>query len=844
MSLQELIATYKALFPYLAGSSRAEEAVGPGPAESAAPHKGGAAASPISMSRKALWECVAPLCGTTKSAVAAAYVTPPTKFWLEGDVAELKRALTAARALGLHAWDSKRGLKHLRSLVDKLVKPGSMLARKWRRDHRSYLQLSFAGRALEKPSEAALEAEEAAFVARRGRTTKRGDPPPVWPATHSRWTLPAKGERPALGPPETREFPMGIAASPASSFGLSRKSGGKSRLLAARGGKMELDSSNPPMPGVGTKPAALPAAAAQFAKAFWEDMLHVGAAGAPKDLTAPVARPVPARSAMGATPTTAAGLGLEIPATGITRMAPLAERGGKVRIATVHSYGETLSSAITGGRLKGEMARHSSLRGSLLGDPDELFFRPRAGVRGWVTNFDTLPPPFASLRDDQLYLFSGDLTAATDTIRHDVLDSFFRDRQLDPGDARARYIRYQGADHPIRAGTDLGLGGSWPTMALLHAYACEEMGLSPESFVIKGDDIGALWYGRQVKFYLKWIQPLTGMAPNFKKTFAARLRQATRKGRTAWDGRLLYCEQAYKVASVKDGTYHLVRTNFSIPLKLMHVDSKTLRRGTPRIWSLGDAFSSLVPREGRSRVWHCQFANSTFEWAYREYGRWVFLPAPLGGLGMVPYKPNLSVPDRVQVFARAVANGGLVPPPRTMSSGGVEVDVNRYLQVHLPRRRAFLNAPNFGNAPFPSDDWADIVEEEERRGAITKMQDAENTYYRRVSAKLESEREAVTSALSFVLTAKGKQHVHTSPMRLNQYLRKCRRLASALSLERINKKLRFNKLNQMLASSLWVPRDYKPLRQLPDFGKPVPKLLPGQSAPKAAAPVRSRKGSF
>jgi hypothetical protein len=505
---------------------------------------------------------------------------------------------------------------------------------------------------------------------------------------------------------------------------------------------------------------------------------------------------------------------------GRARPVGLPEFGGKVRVATIHPYPDTLAGARLAGRLRGEMARHPSLVASLKGDPEEIVLRPSFSKPAeQYRHYAGLPTQVAKLRDDVLYFFSGDLAAATDTIRHDVLEVFVAERGISLDGIRARTLLCpDGTVKKILRGTDLGLGGSWPVMSLLHAYACEEMGLKTRSFVIKGDDLGALWTGSQIKTYLTWIGPLTGMNPQFKKVFISRCL-------------LLYTEAAYKVVRGPNdaGDYTLGKANHTLPLKTAKLLPAHVREGNYKIWGIGAVLNALVRREGRWRVWKLQSANPFMARVQDTFGRLVYLPAPLGGLGLVAPKRDLTVPDYVQKIARAVSNGGRDLPPRTVNSPAcVERRVSTIVSRAYPRIRAFLHSTTNVDIAL-EESWADACEKSLLEGKLNK-QALVNAFHVNSSKVLEEQREALTSSASFLAACEGGTVGGVTEGSVWRYLHKLRRLASGLSSARLWPKLRFHHLQWFVDNSVWIP---KPV---------VPRPLQGGA--KKDPPPRVRKASF
>jgi hypothetical protein len=503
---------------------------------------------------------------------------------------------------------------------------------------------------------------------------------------------------------------------------------------------------------------------------------------------------------------------------GACRLALIPEWGGKSRIATVHYYGDATRSEMTGKRLRVEMARHPSVRDCLAGDPDTIELAPARGVapaymvppRGW----DATDP--ANIDPNQLYVFSADLTAATDTIRHDVLEVFCAQRGLALDDFRSKCIVHNKKVTPVTQGTDLGLGGSFPALCLIHASACEEIGMSRRSFRVKGDDLIGMWYGAQIIAYLRWIAPLTGMAPNLKKTMVCLFRG-------------LYCEQAYKVHhtySMNSRTYYvLTRLSYSMSLKLLHVTPQNLRFGEHKIFGLGEVLNRAVPLEGRVRVWKLQTMNRYLCGIVSRFGAYTFLPASLGGLGLVTPTKNQTLPVEVLRYARAIANGGLLPPPRTvLGRGDAGYTASAYVHARFPRKRAYAELPQ-RPLTLAGDHLDRLIQQvltsgidwnEEEDGvfdpfAAFRVDLTQNrSQFLIHSARILAEnRERALALATFAAVSLGALPGPVSAASLVRYHEEIRELSKTVSNSRI-KPLTVKQLNAWLQRSVWVPREPKP----------------------------------
>jgi hypothetical protein len=716
-----------------------------------------------------LWSVLARLSAQTRAARRQAEKCPPTKLWISATVPELKEHLHACRQLAMsHKFVNRRERNRARHLVSQILPPAFRRHTLYKKD--SLLQLSFASRALELPSESALNEALIQFVERRRPPANAGnlDPPCDWIAMGyvSQTHEPTQKERPQ---------PYGWLAGPAAAGNVSRREGGKAKILSTVVGahvpKQSLDS-------------------------FYQR--------SPDELRKEVLKQLPSLEV-------ALKIRPRPTYPGIARLVAIPEPGGKSRVATIHTLTDGYRAEQVGALLRLEMRSIPCLRNSLTGDPDLIKVKPNPYVNPRYPLPEKRRMPHLDL--DALYSFSADLKAATDTIRMDVIELFMTRRGFTRDACSARTIKLMGVHYPVGRGTDLGKGASWPTLSLLHAYACRELGISWEAFVIKGDDLGGLLTGRQIELYLEWIPRLTGMEVNLTKTFVS-------------DRTLLYCERAYALRVTAEG-YEYRRKSYSLSTKLMLTQiTKIDESGEPAAFSVGSALRREILREGRRRVTILVNASPILAKLLHRFGRWCYVPSPLGGLGLPTPTRNCGVPQLVSAFCRAVMNGGITPPmmtrptPKNKTGTTIESLCKVYLAQSLKRVRAFRHEPdhpNFGR-------WGELMEIYDRAKGVAKFLEMQ-------SKTLASERESATASLSFLTAVQGFTHGVSDEHSLFYYLRQCRRLAEKLGQGRL-KGWTFKDLDTTVENSLWVPK-------APEAKLPLTKVVAAKPGTRNAEILRS-----
>jgi hypothetical protein len=357
----------------------------------------------------------------------------------------------------------------------------------------------------------------------------------------------------------------------------------------------------------------------------------------------------------------------------------LAERG-KTRPVTISNLDQGLYADWIGTQLRSRMKNIPELRGSLLDDPSSLTLSADRYKK-------VLRPPegFSSLlqvkwRKDQkvLYLFSGDLRAATDLLSKELVDEISADLDISP---YAFYNKTLDCDgfHDVKSGTCLGLGGSWPLLSLIHFYVCRKIGLPRSSYVIKGDDIIGCWTKAQILSYEAYITRLSGMELQYKKCFIAPTRG-------------IFCEKVFNRVKVETRVsfaldevveeVFLQQDQDIIPLAGLSKDlTFNSHLGAIEIISAVESLGRL--KTSRKRIRSAQLSVPLIEKLGGLYPQLLHLPVKYGGLGVRPVR-QYKYTRYIAAYVRAVHNCVVDVPPLVAKNNSLQTKVSKLVSKILP----------------------------------------------------------------------------------------------------------------------------------------------------------------
>jgi len=180
----------------------------------------------------------------------------------------------------------------------------------------------------------------------------------------------------------------------------------------------------------------------------------------------------------------------------------IAELGGKVRVATIHSAEEVYFSRCVTARWLSQLRKVVTTRDILKGKDIRLH----------------------SVEAGEIY--SADLTAATDYIPHEVAQhvaACLCDKMQTPRNVRELILKTLGP-HALPDGTHttcgihMGLGPTWVILSILNGFAAWNAGARKDSHAICGDDLVALWPERIRAKYASTMKDL-GLVLNHSKSF-------------------------------------------------------------------------------------------------------------------------------------------------------------------------------------------------------------------------------------------------------------------------------------------------------------------------------------
>jgi hypothetical protein len=311
---------------------------------------------------------------------------------------------------------------------------------------------------------------------------------------------------------------------------------------------------------------------------------------------------------------------------------PLAERGWKVRVV---SKSCALRVAHSEGYREGfrKMLMHRrAYRLPQLGQTD---FLPLSGRN----------------RSNKL-VFSADLSAATDLISRELLESLSAYLGIDPALVCGGRIQASKSDFVnMTRGTLMGIPLSFPFLNLVHLYVCESIGAHKDTYYICGDDLIALWSIALIRKYKKALLNLTGMLLNDSKSFISKTRG-------------IFCEKAFHLA--KDGlrvNRQFLSVKALTPLG-RSVSPKGPERHPEQPWEFAPLLylSTHYSRLGHSRVLFAQNMILTeyvkrIRYLARRYRISAYLPLHLGGAGLFPPKGNSVLSQNEEAWIRSLESG-------------------------------------------------------------------------------------------------------------------------------------------------------------------------------------------
>nr|QIR30295.1 RNA-dependent RNA polymerase [Plasmopara viticola lesion associated narnavirus 16] len=250
-----------------------------------------------------------------------------------------------------------------------------------------------------------------------------------------------------------------------------------------------------------------------------------------------------------------------------------------------------------------------------------------------------LPCCAAPLRDDiavmkmrkfsssSLFVFSADLSSATDNLNHEVITAF-----CDALNVPFELVTGGTIDDcTITTGTLMGVPCSWPILSLAHAWACWAMGIPLRSFRLKGDDLIGLWPLDVIQRYQQDIQCFTGMPINLDKSFVSK-------------DRGVFCEKNYLLQSRT-----LVHTAEVIPLRFLV--NRSPETGFPYVLKVRKALWAF-----RGFVQWRRLAAIGRHWTgvSPRLGGMCYLPTEYGGLEVLPHRFGETASKTVASLASAI----------------------------------------------------------------------------------------------------------------------------------------------------------------------------------------------
>ncbi|QJT73727.1 RNA-dependent RNA polymerase [Botrytis cinerea narnavirus 4] len=257
------------------------------------------------------------------------------------------------------------------------------------------------------------------------------------------------------------------------------------------------------------------------------------------------------------------------------------------------------------------------------------------------------------------FVFSADLSAATDLISRELLESLSSFLGIDPALVCGGRIQVNKFDFAnMTRGTLMGIPLSFPMLNLIHLYVCESIGARRDTYYICGDDLIALWSISLIRKYKHALLKLTGMLLNDTKSFISKSRG-------------IFCEKAF----------HLAKDGLRVNRQFLSVKAVTpLGRSLPpkgaeahpeQPWEMAPLLylNTHIARLGHSRAHFAQqscLRDYCKRLAYlaRKHRVSQYLPLHLGGAGIIPPKANMRLSQNEEAWLRALETGDAVAASR------------------------------------------------------------------------------------------------------------------------------------------------------------------------------------
>nr|UIW13833.1 MAG: RNA-dependent RNA polymerase [Rhizoctonia solani narnavirus 1] len=292
----------------------------------------------------------------------------------------------------------------------------------------------------------------------------------------------------------------------------------------------------------------------------------------------------------------------------------IGEQGGKWRIVTKSPPGVLYSGHLARVRTFPLLKQHRATRAPLL--EEELFLENN--YRGTK------------------YLYSADLSSATDLVSYDTIDKVCNLIGIDPKLVRSH--TYKVGDRliqPVR-GTFMGLPPSWVVLSVSHLGICLMVDPTGRSFYLKGDDLIAWWSPPQWEEYQR-LMTLAGYKLNLKKSFVS-------------EDMCTFCEKGYVLKRTSDVSAYLEDLEFtSLRFLTKRHDPNMV---VPRWAVMSRRFRELSSSANQGFL---EFTRRKIEaLAPKALVRYSNLPPAFGGLGLAR-KSELDRP--LTKFEEKIVNG-------------------------------------------------------------------------------------------------------------------------------------------------------------------------------------------
>jgi len=254
------------------------------------------------------------------------------------------------------------------------------------------------------------------------------------------------------------------------------------------------------------------------------------------------------------------------------------------------------------------------------------------------------------------YLYSGDLSNATNLLSHECIRCIASVLGLDPSLVLSHKCNFSVEKYninididPVR-GTFMGLPPSWIVLSLAHVAVGYIVDPTGRTFFLKGDDIVALWTPRQWELYNS-LMVRVGFKVNPKKSFIS-------------SDFALFCEKAYRADLVRvvPGKGRKVSLRPLSVVSLRFLTKNTVDdTGVPSWVSSLNRYSEvchLVTKKARG-VFRRILLRRVPHW-YFYLARDKKLPICFGGLGLRPCKEEL-LPKHSMGMYSSILNGSQLP---------------------------------------------------------------------------------------------------------------------------------------------------------------------------------------